>query len=150
MYTFEINFQIKRFSGDRILLKFPSDVPLSNTYECASLTTNMTISCTKTNSETLLFVLNFISTVYPSQSIKFTVQNFTNMWYATTRTFTAQTTTNDTTYYYQEEGPGIVNFQPAKITATINNDNNIVLLSDSKVVVGLSSPFALNKATNAS
>ena len=110
----------------------------------------MTISCSKINSETISFVLNFISTIYPSQSIKFTVQNFTNLWYATTRTFRVQTTTNDTTFFYQEEGSYVVNYQPAKITASINNDNNIVLLGDSRVTVSLTAPFRLEKATNTS
>lgn len=50
LYTFEINFQIKRFSGDRILIKFPADILLSPTFDCFSLTTNMTISCSKVNS----------------------------------------------------------------------------------------------------
>ncbi len=72
------------------------------------------------------------------------------MWYATTRSFNIQTTSNDTTYFYQEEGSAVVNYQPAKILATINNDNNIVLLGDSKLTVGLTSPFVLNKATNTS
>ncbi len=150
MYTFEINFQIRRFSGDRILIKFPTDVTLSNTFECSSLTTNMTISCAKVNSETLMFVLNFISAIYPGQSIKFTVQNFTNIWYTATRTFNVQTTTNDTTFFYQEEGSNFVSYQPAKIAATINNDNNIVLLGDSKMTVTLTSPFRLDKAGDAS
>ena len=97
-----------------------------------------------------MFVLNFISSIYPGQSIKFTVQNFTNMWYTATRTFSVQTTANDTTFFYQEEGSTVVSYQPAKIGATINNDNNIVLLGDSKITVSLVSPFVLNKATNAS
>ncbi len=50
MYTFEINFQIRRFSGDRVLIKFPTDVFLSSTFDCSSLTANMTISCSKVNS----------------------------------------------------------------------------------------------------
>lgn len=69
--------------------------------ECSSLTVNMTISCSKQSSDTLLFILNYISSVYPIASIKFTFSNFTNVWYATTKSFIIQTTTNDTTYYYQ-------------------------------------------------
>jgi len=72
------------------------------------------------------------------------------MWYATTRTFTLQTTTNETTYYYQEDGSYIVNYQSAKMNATINNDNSIILLGTSKISVGLTSPFKLDKATNIS
>jgi hypothetical protein len=44
----------------------------------------------------------------------------------------------------------VVSYQPAKIGATINNDNNIVLLGDSKVTVSLTSPFRLDKTTNTS
>jgi hypothetical protein len=70
------------------------------------------------------------------------------MWYASTKTFSMQTTTNDTTFFYQEETSAIVNYQPAKLLTSINNDNNIVLLGDSKVTVELTSPFPLDKATN--
>lgn len=35
-YLFEVNFQIKRFSGDRIIIKFPTDVALSTTFNCKS------------------------------------------------------------------------------------------------------------------
>ncbi len=72
------------------------------------------------------------------------------MWYTTTRTFTVQTTTNDTTFFYQEEGSTVVSYQPAKISATVNNDNSIVLLGDTKATVSLISPFRLDKATNTS
>lgn len=34
--------------------------------------------------------------------------------------------------------------------ANINNDNSIVLLGDSKLTIGLTSPFVLNKASNIS
>lgn len=44
----------------------------------------------------------------------------------------------------------MVGYQPARIGATINNDNNIVLLGESKVTVSLTSPFRLDKTTNTS
>lgn len=103
LYTFDVVFQIKRYSGDRVLIKLPTDVILSSTFDCGSLTTNMTISCSKYDSTTIAFVLNFANGgLSGQQSIKFTLSNLTNMWYATTRTFNVQSTTNDTIFYYQE------------------------------------------------
>jgi len=121
LYSFDINFLIKHFSGDRVLIKFPTEVifyikqvQISSVFDCASLTTNLTISCSKINSETMQFILNYNSSIYSNQAT-ITVQNFTNNWYSSTRTFTVQTTTNDTSFYYQEEGSSIVNYLPAKI-----------------------------------
>jgi hypothetical protein len=108
---------------------------------------NLTVSCSKSNSVTLVFILNYNSTIY-SNNIKLTVFNFTNHWYSSTKTFAIQTTTNDTTYYYQEESSDIVNYLPGKLISTINSDNNIVLLGDSKITLSLTSPFILNKATD--
>ncbi len=102
IYTFDINFQTKRFSGDRLLVKFPADILISPTFNCASLTTNMTISCSQIDNTTILFVLNFISTIYPSLSIKFAFEYVTNLWYAASRNFNVQSTSNDTIYYFQE------------------------------------------------
>lgn len=142
-------FQIKRFSGDRVLIKLPSDVILSATFDCASLTTGMTISCSKYDSTTVAFVLNFVNgELIGQQVIKFTLSNLTNMWYATTRTFIVQTTTNDTIFYYQEEGSNVVNYQPAILTANINNDNNIILLGQSKISLTLTSPYKLDRVNN--
>lgn len=96
-------FQIRRYSGDRLLIKLPTDIILSATFDCGSLTTGMTISCSKYDSTTVMFVLNFVNGGLSGQqqSIKFTLTNLTNMWYATTRTFIIKTTTNDTIFYYQ-------------------------------------------------
>ena len=44
----------------------------------------------------------------------------------------------------------MVNYQPGKIAANINNDNKIVLLGGSQVTVSLNSPFRMDKATNTS
>lgn len=109
----------------------------------------MTISCSKYDSTTVTFVLNFASGSFSSQqSIKFTLSNLTNMWYATTRTFTVQSTTNDTIFYYQEGGSNVVNYQPALLSSTINNDNNMILLGQSKVTLSLTSPYKLDKVNN--
>lgn len=91
--------------------------------------------------------MNYNSTIY-SNSIKFTVSNFTNFWYSSTKTFTIQTTTNDTTYYYQEDAQAIVNYIPKKIGVSINNDNNIILLGNSKITLTITSPYVMNKATD--
>lgn len=148
-YTFQINFLLKHYSGDRVILKYPSEVTLSNTYDCASLTQNLSVSCSKISSQTIMFILNYNSTIY-SNNIILTISNFTNIWYTSTISFTIMTTTNDTTYFYQEQGTTPVTYQPAQLSASVNNDNNIVLLSTSKVTVSLTSPFLFTQLTNSS
>ena len=49
-------------------------------------------------------------------------------------------------YYFVEQGSSTVNFQPASITATANFDNNIILLSNSKLTIVLSNSFTLTNA----
>jgi hypothetical protein len=149
LYTFQINFLLKHYSGDRVILKYPSEVTLSNTYDCASLTQNLSVSCSKIASQTIMFILNYNSTIYPN-NILLTISNFTNIWYASTVSFTIMTTTNDTTYFYQEQGATPVTYLAAQLGASANNDNNIVLLSTSKVTVSLSSPFLFSQLSNSS
>lgn len=149
LYTFNVAFQIARYSGDRVLITLPTDVILSSTFDCSSLTTGMTISCSKYDSTTVNFILNFVNgSLSGQQNIKFTLSNLTNLWYAATRTFSVQATTNDTIYYYQESGSNVVNYQPAVLTSSINNDNNIILLGQSRVSVTLTSPYKLDRVNN--
>lgn len=95
-------------------------------------------------------MLNFASTMLSTQqqNVKFTLSNLTNVWYATTRTFTVITATNDTVYYYQEQGSAVVNYSPAALTATVNSDNNIILLGASKLTIALVNPYKLDKVNN--
>ena len=122
---------------------------LSNTYDCASLTQNLSVSCSKIASQTIMFILNYNSTIYPN-NIVLTISNFTNIWYTSTINFTIITATNDTSYFYQEQDTKSVTYLPAQLSASANNDNNIVLLSTSKVTVSLSSPFIFTQLSNSS
>jgi len=144
-----MNFLFKHNTGDRILLTLPSNVVLSGIFVCSSLTTNATIFCSQSSSSIIQFIISYTSTVY-ANSLKFTLSNLTNNWFAGTVSFGLQTTTNDTTFYYSEQSTGVVNYQAATMVSTVNNDNNIVLMGTSQLTFTLTSPFALTQATNTS
>jgi hypothetical protein len=149
MYIFDMNFVLTHYSSDRIIIILPSSVTLSGIFSCSSLTTNVSISCTQSSSSIIQFVISYTSLIYPN-SLKFTLSNLTNNWYAGTVSFGLQTTSNDTTFYYMEQATGVVNYQAANMIATVNNDNNIVLMGISQLTFTLTSPFTLNQATNTS
>jgi hypothetical protein len=149
MYTFDMNFLLTHNSGDRVMITLPTSVTLSGVFSCSSLTTNVTVGCTQTSSSIIQFIITYTSVVYPS-SLKFTLSNLTNNWYAGTVSFGLQTTNNDTTFYYMEQATGVVNYQAANLIATVNNDNSIVLMGTSQLTFTLTSSFTLTQATNTS
>lgn len=142
-----MNFLLPHYSGDRILITLPASVSLSGIFVCNSSTSNVTISCTQVSTSILQVIITYTSLIYPN-SLKFTLSNLTNNWYAGTVSFSLQTTTNDTTYYYVEQGTGVVNYQAANLITTVNNDNSIVLLGTSQLTFTLTTPFALTQAIN--
>lgn len=95
-YTFSLNFSQSYTSGSRIIVTFPSLVTFNNGFSCSSSTPGVSISCVQSTSTVLLVIMNGI---VPS-STAWAITNIQNSWYALTSTFSFDTTTSDTTYYY--------------------------------------------------
>ena len=95
-YTFTLNFSQSYTSGSRIIVTFPSLIAFNNGFSCSSNTSGVSISCIQSTTTVLLVIMNG---VVPS-SVIWTMNNIQKSWYALTSTFSFDTTTNDTTYYY--------------------------------------------------
>ncbi len=95
----DITFVYQHFNGDRIIINFPDGVLLVTGFLCSSNTINVTVSCFQ-SSQTILQITIMLNGVSSIGQISFKITSITNNWFSSTATFTMQTTTNDTTFYY--------------------------------------------------
>lgn len=139
--TFTVQFSTRHYSGDRIVISMPIDV--ISGFQCTAGTGLTLVSCQLLNSDmwvTMTFTSQYTGTV------AFTIGNITNNWNTQASNFSLYTLTNDTAQYTRERGSALLAYTMENMVATVNNDQNIVLLSNSTLKIRTSTPFALTKA----
>ena len=96
-YVLALTFSQTQYSGNTVILTIPAGITLNSGFVCTTSSAGISVACVKQSSQIL--VIKFTSTgTFTSASI--TISNFQNNWYASTFSFSLQTTTNDTTTYY--------------------------------------------------
>lgn len=126
-YGFSFTFSQQHYSGDKILLTFPTSLSVNSGFQCNSNTAGVTISCFQsTPSNVIVVTLTSSNTI--SNSLSFNVTNIRNAWYAQTVSFAYDSTTNDTTYYYVEKGTSVAVLERTSLATTHNPNNQLTLL----------------------
>jgi len=124
-YQLSITFSQTHYSGDRLLLSFPSSISLLSAFQCSTTTSGISATCFTINSSLLQITIS--GTTIPS-SVVVSITRIQNNWVASTNTFNIQTTTNDTLTYYVEQSTTSVTITPATLTTSYTPSNSLVLL----------------------
>jgi hypothetical protein len=117
-----MTFLFKHYSSDRIIIALPDGVIVGNGYLCINNTAKVSLSCLQTNPQTIEVTITYLSEIYDN-TLSFSISKITNNWFVDSRTFTLQTTTNDTSYFFVEKGSSVVSFQAAAIVASSISNN---------------------------
>jgi len=77
-YSFTITFQEQHYSGDRLIITFPSGLTINSGFHCATNTSIVTVACFQTGQ---IISLTFATTgAFPS-GLVVSVTNIQNNWY---------------------------------------------------------------------
>lgn len=139
--TFNIQFTTRHYSGDRVVITMPVDV--ISGFQCSAGNGLTLVSCQLVNSD--MWVTMTFNTQYTG-NVSFTIGNITNNWNTQSSNFSMYTLTNDSVQYMRERGSALLAYTMDSMVASVNNDENIVLLSNSTLKIRTSTPFTLTKA----